>query len=492
MGDAQRLLRPWVIRHRRRPMIGESSVPRRERRIGRSLIPGQEGHSDGLPVEAGQLLPFLLAVRAQSVADRLSSKAKGRYAVFADGLASSYEAFRETSSGKKVALVDEMDEIKPQLDPQLRVYLERLTRALPTPTSFGEHPKIGPVVSRTLDLWQRGEKVVIFCHFRLTGQALVSHLSAAIEGRLWDQLAQRTGRPPAETRDAAIRFGERFAPDAPMGRYLTEATDRLLSEAGGVSVAERDGLIDVIRRFVRSSVFVARYFDPFARPSPQLLEAALSARDGSQLTLEQRLRAFIGFYKTRDDSERERYLQALDSVQPGMRRGRVSDTSEDASGLLLPNVRLVNGDTGQDARQRLMLSFNTPFYPDVLVGSSVLAEGVDLHLNCRHVLHHDLSWNPSDIEQRTGRVDRIECKAEQVTRPVEVYIPFVSETQDEKQFKVVMDRERWFQVLMGEEYRVDEATIEALSQRIPLPQAAARELAFALEVGLEGRREPIP
>jgi hypothetical protein len=55
-----------------------------------------------------------------------------------------------------------------------------------------------------------------------------------------------------------------------------------------------------------------------------------------------------------------------------------------------------------------------------------------------------------------------------------------------------MDRERWFQVLMGEEYRVDEATIEALSQRIPLPQAAARELAFALEVGLEGRREPIP
>jgi superfamily II DNA/RNA helicase len=129
-----------------------------------------------------------------------------------------------------------------------------------------------------------------------------------------------------------------------------------------------------------------------------------------------------------------------------------------------------------------MLSFNTPFYPDILVASSVLAEGVDLQLNCRFVLHHDLSWNPSDIEQRTGRVDRIECKAEKVMKPVEVYLPFVAETQDEKQFCVVMDRERWFQVLMGDDYRVDETTIEEISQRIPLPPSAARALAFALEV----------
>jgi superfamily II DNA/RNA helicase len=148
----------------------------------------------------------------------------------------------------------------------------------------------------------------------------------------------------------------------------------------------------------------------------------------------------------------------------------------------LPNVRLANGVTRQETRQKLMLSFNTPFYPDILVASSVLAEGVDLHLNCRFVLHHDLSWNPSDIEQRTGRVDRIECKAEKVMRPVEIFLPFVAETQDEKQFRVVMDRERWFQVLMGEDYRVDDASIEEIAQRIPLPPSAARALSFALEV----------
>ena len=112
----------------------------------------------------------------------------------------------------------------------------------------------------------------------------------------------------------------------------------------------------------------------------------------------------------------------------------------------------------------------------------MLAAGVDLHLNCRFVLHHDLSWNPSDIEQRTGRVDCIECKAEKVGRSVEVYVPFVAETQDEKPFRVVMDRERWFQVLMGEDCRVDAATIEELSQRTPLPSSAAHSLSFALEV----------
>src|ERR1035441_2791828 len=49
---------------------------------------------------------------------------------------------------------------------------------------------------------------------------------------------------------------------------------------------------------------------------------------------------------------------------------------------------------------------------------------------------------------------------------------------DLKQFRVVMDRERWFQVLMGEDYRPDDASIEDLSQRIPLPLSAAHALSF--------------
>jgi superfamily II DNA/RNA helicase len=116
----------------------------------------------------------------------------------------------------------------------------------------------------------------------------------------------------------------------------------------------------------------------------------------------------------------------------------------------------------------------------VLVASSVMAEGVDLHRHCRHVPYHDLRWNPSELEQRTGRVDRIGAKAEQCGRPVQVDIPFVARTQDEKMDRVVTDRERWFGVLMGEEYAADARTTEALAARVPLPAAAATELAYRL------------
>ena len=92
---------------------------------------------------------------------------------------------------------------------------------------------------------------------------------------------------------------------------------------------------------------------------------------------------------------------------------------------VMPNIRLANGLVKQETRQRLMLAFNTPFFPEVLVASSVLAEGVDLHLSCRCVIHHDLSWNPSTLEQRTGRVDRIGAKAETVKRPIEVFLTYI-------------------------------------------------------------------
>ena len=128
-----------------------------------------------------------------------------------------------------------------------------------------------------------------------------------------------------------------------------------------------------------------------------------------------------------------------------------------------------------------MLTLNSPFFPEVLVASAVLAEGVDLHRNCRYLIHHDLCWNPSTLEQRTGRVDRIGAKAEVAGHPVTIYLPYIAGTQDEKMFRVVRDRERWFQVLMNETYTVDEAATDPLAQRIELPKEAAAKLTLDLQ-----------
>ena len=54
--------------------------------------------------------------------------------------------------------------------------------------------------------------------------------------------------------------------------------------------------------------------------------------------------------------------------------------------MLLPNVRSANGEVKAETRRRLLLTFNTPLFPEILIASSVMAEGVDLHLNCRYVI----------------------------------------------------------------------------------------------------------
>lgn len=58
-------------------------------------------------------------------------------------------------------------------------------------------------------------------------------------------------------------------------------------------------------------------------------------------------------------------------------------------------------------RERLISGFNSPFFPNVLVATSVLQEGVNLHLECHQVHHYGIAWTPGDNEQRNGRVDRL-------------------------------------------------------------------------------------
>jgi hypothetical protein len=143
-------------------------------------------------------------------------------------------------------------------------------------------------------------------------------------------------------------------------------------------------------------------------------------------------------------------------------------------------VRMVFGDTHRDERERVMLAFNSPLFPEVLISSAVLGEGVDLHRFCRFVIHHDLSWNPSVIEQRTGRLDRIRCRAETACHPIVVYQPYIAESADEKLYRVLRDRERWFQVVMGQRYSFDERTSEKIADRVPLPESLAETLLFDL------------
>ncbi|WP_376715286.1 helicase-related protein [Janibacter limosus] len=72
-------------------------------------------------------------------------------------------------------------------------------------------------------------------------------------------------------------------------------------------------------------------------------------------------------------------------------------------------VRYGAGDShgGDDARMpEVRASFNSPFWPFVLVSTSVGQEGIDFHWWCHAIMHWNIPPNPVDFEQREGRVDR--------------------------------------------------------------------------------------
>lgn len=533
-GESWKGLRAWVIRHNRAtrlPAVGdEPLVARRVHRLGDGIRSGGEESSSGatgLPLSGAAALPFLLAVRAQT---ELATSAGQARAYFAEGLSSSYEAFHHTraergdvreAGGETPATEDSATGAPDPTVIPVSWYEEHVASLVPSrdkPQECLAHPKVKAVVARAIELWLTGEKVLIFCFYRETAKALRDHLRRGVDRALAQRAAARLGLPPdrpEEAHDLLVRAARRLADrDSPfhgeLKKILEKEVDATRFEA---LVPWREKIIEALSAYMRSPAFIARFLP---LDEPQVREAlrpgetraevirhgtlALrrsfeQATDSSGQTMAARVRGFLSFARELadhgaatdpgDGDERraplEEYLKAVTvSVDPGTDEDDEQESKAARTFRALPTVRMVYGQTRRDVRERVMLAFNGPLYPEILVSSSVLAEGVDLHRFCRHLIHHDLCWNPSTLEQRTGRLDRIHCKAEATRRSIIVYEPFLAGSADEKMFRVVRDRERWFQVVMGQQFDLDERTTEALASRVPLPDSIAKDLVFDL------------
>lgn len=117
-------------------------------------------------------------------------------------------------------------------------------------------------------------------------------------------------------------------------------------------------------------------------------------------------------------------------------------------------VATISGNTGNEARKKIKAGFNTPFYPQILIATSIMQEGIDLQVECKRVFHYDLEWNPASMEQRVGRIDRIGSlisklrqKEKEVT--LDVYYPYIKNTIDESIYNTVKEREKWFNLILG-------------------------------------------
>lgn len=66
---------------------------------------------------------------------------------------------------------------------------------------------------------------------------------------------------------------------------------------------------------------------------------------------------------------------------------------------------------GEQRSNNIRVAFQSPFYPFVVVSTSVGQEGLDFHWYCRRIVHWNLPSNPQDLEQREGRINRYKCLA---------------------------------------------------------------------------------
>src|SRR5206468_10745968 len=69
-------------------------------------------------------------------------------------------------------------------------------------------------------------------------------------------------------------------------------------------------------------------------------------------------------------------------------------------------VSTLGSSSAGTRKERVRAAFNSPFWPFVLVSTSVGQEGLDFHQYCHAITHWNLPSNPVDLEQREGRIHR--------------------------------------------------------------------------------------
>jgi superfamily II DNA or RNA helicase len=106
-------------------------------------------------------------------------------------------------------------------------------------------------------------------------------------------------------------------------------------------------------------------------------------------------------------------------------------------------VAVMHGGVSREARRHIMRDFRAGAY-DLVLANRVASEGLDFEF-CSAVINYDLPWNPMEIEQRIGRIDRIGQKEETI-----LVVNFVNEeTIDERILARLLDRIEIFESSIG-------------------------------------------
>lgn len=207
--------------------------------------------------------------------------------------------------------------------------------------------------------------------------------------------------------------------------------------------ADRERIERLVRDKAQSENFGHYLKNGFLFASPVIVELycwyAEFCRRGEMGDAQRRYRAFLDFINNKlSESLALAYFRAALETFHVLYENWEDHCKDNWHALTGLNSPAFYASGAVKDRQRLILGFNSPFYPNVLATTSVLQEGVNLHLQCRKVHHYGIAWTPGDNEQRVGRVDRLFGKVNsQLERDgraeLAIHYPYLARSFDEDQ-----------------------------------------------------------
>lgn len=226
------------------------------------------------------------------------------------------------------------------------------------------------------------------------GGSRARFLFANLQQRLFSSIAafDRTLRTHRKTlsrkRDEVANGGDEIIDLAEDNDLIDLATVEARSELGDLDAA----IAHVDRMLAISS---AAKDEPDGRIEAILDWAEAEMLDGAYQWRDRRLILF-----TEWDDTRRWLVERLKEGLLKRSRNRI-----DLDGRIL----VFTGQTSLEERDRIKIAFNAPFDEEpvrILVCTDAAREGLNLQARCYDLIHVDLPWNPSRLEQRNGRIDR--------------------------------------------------------------------------------------
>ncbi len=142
-------------------------------------------------------------------------------------------------------------------------------------------------------------------------------------------------------------------------------------------------------------------------------------------------------------------------------------------------ILVFTGQTSLEERDRIKIAFNAPYDREpvrILVCTDAAREGLNLQARCHDLVHVDLPWNPSRLEQRNGRIDRKLQPAKRVTCRYFVY----SQREEDRVLEALVRKTETIRRELGASGEVLRQSLELRLTRDGIRRREAATLASAI------------